>query len=572
MATYTGILLSPPDIPDHNPYITNDLENLGRGVWLQPPNIDYLSPFGAASVGTFSQVLPINVHPQSFSGMLMSSNFDDYYYRIWVSPAFIDLGTVASSQSRSVTVWDAYPYTQSDMDAILISDPVGTDVVGPATPLTMNPLQLLTYNIVVGTSGAPAIDVYITFDFADIEDPAPVHIVGTRAVRFDNVPEVPVQEDWTWLTDVMTSTDGTEQRVACRGTVPRTTPSYKVIFDNADDINAFQSQMTSAQGRLWIPEYQYATIITADAAIGALALTYDNTRTDVRDGEYVLISTKTSTFLIQLGTLTGTGASLAAALTSAVPKGSLIVPGSPAVVDNKTSLGRYLTNYAAQVTVNSTLIRNRTSIQRQGASVTLTSYKGTFVLDRRPLMSSDTVDDAYDTGQIDIDNDTGLKDIIVFYDETMQGGNRDYFVPRVRNPAELDYWKCVLETACGKVKKFWVPTYRNDLPLAAVPPDSATALSCNNTYYAERYFTNPIFREIEIETASGIVRTTVTAAASVAGTSSIVISPGLPAGAGYRQISRISFLLPMRFDDDKFTWKHYPLESILTVAIRTVPV
>ncbi|WBF77008.1 hypothetical protein PSV3_00307 [Septimatrevirus PSV34] len=76
----------------------------------------------------------------------------------------------------------------------------------------MPPLQELTYEITVGVSGPPNINVEVQFDFSNVPDPLPILITGTRAVKFDIVPEVPLNETWEWLSDNIVAVDGTEQR------------------------------------------------------------------------------------------------------------------------------------------------------------------------------------------------------------------------------------------------------------------------------------------------------------------------------------------------------------------------
>jgi len=65
------------------------------------------------------------------------------------------------------------------------------------------------------------------------------------------------------------------------------------------------------------------------------------------------------------------------------------------------------------------------------------------------------------------------------------------------------------------------------------------------------------------------VRVSVTSATESSGNSILSISPSLPSGAGYTSISRISYLLPMRLSSDSVEWKHFGLESILSISTKT---
>ena len=176
-------------------------------------------------------------------GTEQANFFRDFYFRIHVQPLRLDLQTVASPQTREVNVWNAYPYTFAQLNDILVSNPLGIEISGQATPYSMPPLKELTYDITIGTSGPPNINVEIQFDFSNVDNPLPILVTGTRAVKFDIIPETPVTEEWEWLTNNITAVDGTEQRIALRGELPRVTESLKVIFDDQSKLRKFYADL-----------------------------------------------------------------------------------------------------------------------------------------------------------------------------------------------------------------------------------------------------------------------------------------------------------------------------------------
>ncbi|WBF76933.1 hypothetical protein PSV3_00231 [Septimatrevirus PSV33] len=215
------------------------------------------------------------------------------------------------------------------------------------------------------------------------------------------------------------------------------------------------------------------------------------------------------------------------------------------------------------------MIRQRSQLTRPGATVVLEQFGGVPVLTKRPL-ANDLVRDEVSTGQISIDNQTGLADIISRWDYSRIGGPRSFKVNRISNPQELDYWKASLAYARGQARKFWMPTYRTDLALAVQPSDGASVYTVEGSEYAEKIWQIITHRYLEIETASGIHRTEITGASKgEEDVSIIVFNPPLPTGGGWMEVKRISYLLPVRLGDDKVEWKHYGLESILNLSIRT---
>ena len=567
MAGRLGQVTNDRNYPEINPALSKDNNAFGQRMF-DPAPFDSETRKAQGPRNPF-RIAPANLW--AIPGQQAPNFFDDFYNRIHVLPLKIDLQTIASSQTREVSVWNAYVKNSATLDEISISQPAGIEITGEATPFSMNPLKEIFYNVTVGVSGPPNINVEILFDFSNVADPLPLVITGTRAVKFDIVPEVPVTETWEWLSDLMVATDGSEQRVALRGEVPRIELSFKAVFDSKEQIRRFYGDFLAAVGRLWLPEYQYTTRTTAKTTAGTNVLYYDNTKTDIRAGEYVLIQTPSNAALVEVASLTVSGALLTSNMLFDIPTDSLIMPGSPALIDNQTALARYAVDDVAEVSFNARLTRQRTVLTRTGSAVSLPQFLGVPVVEKRPL-ADELVKDEVSTGQVSLDNQTGVQDIISRWDYSRIGGPRTFKVNRMYAPEEMDYWKTVLAYARGQARKFWMPTYRQDLKVIVTPADAATNYTVEGTQYAEKVYSLPTHRYIEIETSSGTHRTSIIGASVSGGNSVILFDPAVPTGAGWKVINRISYLLPVRINDDKIEWKHYGLESLLNFSIRTAEV
>ena len=567
MAGRLGQVTNDRNYPEINPALSKDNNAFGQRMF-DPAPFDSETRKAQGPRNPF-RIAPANLW--AIPGQQAPNFFDDFYNRIHVLPLKIDLQTIASSQTREVSVWNAYVKNSATLDEISISQPAGIEITGEATPFSMNPLKEIFYNVNVGVSGPPNINVEILFNFSNVADPLPLVITGTRAVKFDIVPEVPVTETWEWLSDLMVATDGSEQRIALRGEVPRIELSFKAVFDSKEQIRRFYGDFLAAVGRLWLPEYQYTTRTTAKTTAGTNVLYYDNTKTDIRAGEYVLIQTPSNAALVEVTSLTVSGALLTSNMLFDIPTDSLIMPGSPALIDNQTALARYAVDDVAEVSFNARLTRQRTVLTRTGSAVSLPQFLGVPVVEKRPL-ADELVKDEVSTGQVSLDNQTGVQDIISRWDYSRIGGPRTFKVNRMYAPEEMDYWKTVLAYARGQARKFWMPTYRQDLKVIDTPADAATNYTVEGTQYAEKVYSLPTHRYIEIETSSGTHRTTIIGASVSGGNSVILFDPAVPTGAGWKVINRISYLLPVRINDDKIEWKHYGLESLLNLSIRTAEV
>lgn len=545
-----------------NPYIDPgmfelDPINLKSGAPVGWPwNVDFAAPAGP---------LPARVIEVSLAKLFSY----DYFYRVHVVPQRIELGTISSPQTRIINVWNAWPYTTAALADVTPTPAEGVVIEGQATPYVMKPMQELNYSVTIGTSGPPGINVAINFNFTDVPDPSPVVFIGTRAVRFGVVPEVPVREEWEWLTDLMTATDGSEQRVAVRGEAPRVSMDFTAVFDSQEDIRDFYAQALTVKGRLWVPEYQYATATTADAAQGDSVIYVNQARTDIRDGEYVVVDNKESVAMVQVLTVGAGSLLLAAPLDFPLPKGSLVCPGSPCILQDGLPLKRYRVNEVAETTMAARLQRYRETLTRPGIPDQLPMYLGSKVLTRRPLAPS-MVEDAFFTGQELQDNRTGVFDVMTLWDYTRIAGKRQFKINRVQQPNEMDYWREFCAWCRGMVRMFWMSTYRPDVELFVPMEEGANFATFIGADYAQKVYTIPTHRHIEFATAAGSHYAEVTnVVVDVLGNSYVNFTPALPTGAGWTTIERISFLLPLRLNDDTVTLLHYGLETLLELSIRT---
>ena len=501
------------------------------------------------------------------NGYVLENWGDDYYDRIYLTPLLFNLGTIVSPQVRTVELWNAYRYKTANLtDIVVEGTPVTIDGMLPP-PVGLRPLQYTTYDITVGSTGAASVYSELLFDFSNVDDPPVVVIIGTRAVRFGIVPEVPVRETWQWLSDVFVSVDGTEQRAQVRIT-PRTTNAFAAVFVSRDEINEFYAQLMTAQGRLWIPEYQYATRITAESSIGSSLVYFDDFRTDIRAGEYVLIQTPTDAFLSEVTAVSSGSATLVSPLAQPVTIGSLIVPGSTAIMDDGVTLQRYAVDEAASVDLTAHMQRQRSSLMRPGVVETIPSFLGSKVLQRRPLADG-LVPDAVFTGQEFIDNEAGMLDAVSYWDYSRISGTRQFKVNRVQQPAEMDYWREFFDYARGQARMFWMSSYRADLTIYSGFNAGASSITVEGSDYFQKIYGIPTHRYLEFVTDAGTHYAKVTNVVDDAGNSGLQIEPAIPSGSGWEVLRRISYLLPLRLGSDDVEWEHYGLESIVTMTIRT---
>lgn len=381
-----------------------------------------------------------------------------------------------------------------------------------------------------------------------------------------HIPDVPVKETWEWATDVLVSNDGTEQRIAARGSVPRVTQKARYVFTDRNTLAAFSNSLLTALNEMWMPEWQFVTRLTQQTAGGATRLYFDHSLTDIRDEEYLIVGSS----IYQVTIIHSDGATVTPALVAIAPVGSRVAPAGLAIIEDGSPLSRLSVNTVGESSLNGTYNRPRTALTRPGNASTLTLWSGVPVLNVRPL-GDKNVEENVITEQIVIDNNVGAITLIDRWDYPRANISCQFMVNRTpivscasETVKDMDYWRHFFSYVRGAQRKFWLPTYRNDLTWYS---GTGTSLTVEEGSYATNIFPiMPTHKYLKItNTSGGIHYCTVTAAVLSSGRSALTITPSRPAGT----VSEISYLLPVRLNTDRVEWEHYGLHSLLNFSVRT---
>jgi hypothetical protein len=380
------------------------------------------------------------------------------------------------------------------------------------------------------------------------------------------VPEEPINEEWTWLTDVMVSENGTEQRV-CNRELPKFVFGLSLKFDDANDLRShIASMLIGAKTAFQIPLYQYQTRLTAPAAIGAMGIAFASVRSELRVGDAALIFDRQgNTELKTVAALTGAGATFTTALAAAwgvtasvCPVASVYSP-SVAMID----FGLLDHDASANLKVASTGFLNPFLNPYNAAALAM--LNGSPVLEARPIGSDFTA--GFDTG-IKPTDEGGVVSIRSPWTHAQMTLARTFTCQRQLNPADWDKWRLFADTVKGSWKPFYMPTYRQDFTLTTAPVAGGTTLTFGGLSYLNDWFPFAPFKGVAIFYAGGVHYATVTACANVGGNSQVTFAPALPGGAG--AIAGVSLLLKLRIADDKVSCEHRGLHSRISLNLRTV--
>ena len=385
----------------------------------------------------------------------------------------------------------------------------------------------------------------------------------------EQVPEAPVKETWEWLTNVLQSSDGTEQRISLRGGAPRYMLDLSFKATNNNTLNQTWQRIIASRNTAWVPEYQLFTTTTAASNSGTARLYFDPDKTDIRAGENVFIM---GYGVVEVTTMETDGCNLSANLSSDVLRNTVIAPAFIMVIKSSPNINRAAVNTVGDFSVSGLYNKARTSLYRPGVSDPLTYWNSEVVLDVRPLASAtrETVLEEDET----FDNSVGAVSLFNKWSEAKISSDKSFLIDKLIGSCQndglknFDYWRWFFHVIRGSAKKFWLPTYRDDFVCVSNPSSGASSVIVEGqTYAQELHGVQSTHIYIEIETEQGTHRCEITSVGNSGSDSEVFFTPALP--SGWVNVTRISFLVPSRLDGDKVEWEHHHSHAVLNLSVRS---
>lgn len=337
MTDYAGFTVSTDfQLAVNNAHLSSEIDTLAVDYW--PPHASaqkqdaasspYVSPVSVtASIGTVAVSRP-------------TSYFDDFYNRILIgqnviSPGYagahfinpVDVGNLLSTQVRPIEVWNAFMSPQL-LSGITPANDSGITLTPetPGLPDTFGIFESRIFNAAVTTSGSPVIDAHYAFAFPT-QTPV-LYISGRRVVVFAFKPDWQdgITERLEWLTDVIVSRDGHEQRIALRE-IPRRFLEYGIVASR-NEYGRLDVLLASWQSRVYaIPVWPDQGFLAADALAGDMALSLDTTSRDYHAGGLAVLIHDADNFeSVEIASLTDSSLTLARPLMGSWPARTRIAP------------------------------------------------------------------------------------------------------------------------------------------------------------------------------------------------------------------------------------------------------
>ena len=140
-------------------------------------------------------------------------------------------------------------------------------------------------------------------------------------------PESPFVQKLEWLTDIIRSRDGQEQRIAARR-YPRQSFTFSIVATSDAQMQALRSDLFRHAGSSFqLPLWHEAVRVTSDVAAAATEV---DARLDYLDDalgpDFLLLAPDDTYEVVTVSSRTATTVTLSAGVQEAYPAGSLLVP------------------------------------------------------------------------------------------------------------------------------------------------------------------------------------------------------------------------------------------------------
>lgn len=490
----------------------------------------------------------------------------DFYYRVWVIPLTLRAQNPRVGTPIPFFIWNAFPdpYT-NDLTGIAASG-ADTLTLSVTAPSTFRAVEMREVTVTINSTDVNEIDADYTFTFE--LGTADFNFLATVLQFIFMRPDPPIGEKWEWLTDVLRSWGGEEQRVALRN-YPRRFIDYQLAVESeADRREQYWRWHKSINIDILMPLFQYGGTLTQTAPLGSSTLYLDLSSVDVRAGEpAVLVHPGNEQGELVIVETVGVGSvELQAPLTFEAPAGMILAPAHRGRVKN--SMGVKMRSITGNVDLSAQLFDDRSTLVRPSSTAVVDAYQSIPILDRRPLADGD-VGELFDGGFQDMDYDTGAQERKSAWAHPVFAGTRSYLVQRVLDPGEMDWWTLFLEGCKGQQNPFLLPTFRQDLTATVEPLPGSSQLMVAEGYYVDDLFPYETYKRLEIELSDGsVLRSAVTEAVlEEDGTANLTL---LETFGVATDIVRISFLNLARLGSDTVEWQHDHLVSAVEIKIRAI--
>lgn len=492
----------------------------------------------------------------------------DFYYRIWVVPGLIEQQNPVIGVPIPFAIWNAYPQPPTnELLNIAVVNGAGLTFDFSAGEV-FRAIEYKNVNITI-TPAAP-VNIDADFEFEFESGTGYLTFKATIADFVQMIPDAPVTENWSWLTNVIESRNNTEQRIALRATPRRNIKFGFLLEDETERRRQYNRWYKSLGNNIILPYYQYFTKLQQTSAIGTSKLYFDPAKTDLRDGEFAIVMHEETVtgHAVKIETVDPDGATLESTLTFEATDKMIIAPSFLSRLNDRSGLSMKMVT--GRIEVAALALSYREQFKRPGSAAVIQTFDGMPVLHLRPIAAGETPE-VFDANYEVMDSQVGAQAHFMSWPHPVVGTTRKWTIRRRQYPEEMDWWRDFLDTVAGQREPFLMPTWFADMALAETPIPGSSQLRIIGSDYAQLYWPYDTFKRVQIESDGGLVwRKVLAVAQNVDGTTTLQLDSPLGTDPADVEGLKVSFLNRVRLASDTITLTHDRLRTQIEVPTKTV--
>lgn len=501
------------------------------------------------------------------SGVVTPTQYTDFHFRFWIIPKELRLANPLINTNIPFVLWSTFPQIQT-LTSIAVegSEVLTFDKIAGVS--TIRDSEYQTINLQIGP-GEPNVDAIVELNYP--LGRAFLIVIATVSETFNLIPDVPVQETWEFLTEVITSYDGSEQRISLRRD-PRRFMEFTVdIIDLEQRQEQYELIFKNMGLQAIIPSYQHATKLTQTTPIGGNRLYFDSSKTQMRIGESIaIINIKTqSATVAKVTAIYSDGVDIGSAAGEEIDLGNYVYPCHSMIIQNNSGLVMASITGKLDIKAEGSA---QPALPRPDASVSIDVVDSLNIMRIRPLAGAD---EAFSTRSEVLDFDVGLKTILRKADpHPTISGTRQWIIKRYDRSEDEDYMREFIDQVRGGQKAWLMPTWLPDLTLNSivVPTPLSGTIVVNEANYSSLFFPYPTWQYIMIQYEDNQIANSYHKVTSASvredGLVDIGFTPNLIDDLGVANIKMISFMIKVR-GSDRISRRHEHRETIYSWGIQS---
>lgn len=441
-------------------------------------------PFVLAETVTAKNAVAVSVSAfpagVSLKAAIANTFIGDYYDRFHLYPSEVAFGTMATPQTGTFSIWNAYRSQQSMAGMSAVGNTGLTLPDLPATPFNIAPLAYSSYTINAAVDGPAVINATYTFTFGTGQQ-LTLPVTGLRMVMWPFKPNwgQPVNESYEWKTDIIRARNGKEQRRTLR-MVPRRAFEYQ--------FHAVGREARLAEDMLWgwhnknflVPVWNDPAKLTSDVSAGALALPCATDTLSFAVNQMAVIYQDTFNYeIVQVNSVQPTQLLLKYRTQKQWSAGVRVFPAVIGHFATSVPTQRYTSEVlTGQVIFSTSPDQTNSGLPVAAASVT---YDGLEVLTSKPnwgqQMQNDFTREFFTT-------DAGTGPIAYYNKEAYSRMVRPYTF-LLKNRTDVDNFRAFLQRMSGQAKACWIPSWHSDFKVIGDIAAVANTITVEGTEFFE---------------------------------------------------------------------------------------